>query len=94
MKTLRVVRWEESQVLVSQGGGESPTLEWGLGFSLASEDFWVPCAGNPKIGLKEKGLFEKLTLFGSPEWFHLSGKEDIWVKSLTGRADFTWESSS
>lgn len=55
MKTLKVVQWEELQVLVSQGG-ESLTLERGLGFSLACKDFRVLCAVNPKIELKKKGF--------------------------------------
>lgn len=50
--------------------------------------------GIQRQSLRKRKAFEKLTLFGSPEWFHLRGKEDIWEKSLTGRADFTWESSS
>lgn len=34
------------------------------------------------------------TFFVSREWFHVSEEEDIWVKSLPGRMDFTWESTS
>lgn len=92
MKTHKVVQWEELQVLLSQWGGESLSPKWGLGFSLekAKDDLRVLCDGNPKIELKKKKGF---ILFVSPEWFHLSWEEDIWVKSLTSREDFTWESS-
>lgn len=56
---------------------------------LALKDFRVPCAGNPKIELKEKRLLKNVHFFLSPASFQLSGKEDFGVKSLPGRVGFT-----